>query len=100
MIHDEDGRFRATTDVEIDASVRDNGYPEAITYTVFGERWTWVIDPHGERARTIEGAPLGADGTCRREGDPRRVVRSMGNSDWWADGRYEASRARTARSDR
>ena len=91
MVHDESGRFHATTDVEIAAVVRDNGYPERITYSFSGQRWVWTIDPGGERARTIDGAPLGADGTCRREGDTREIVRSMGNSDWWADGRYEAS---------
>ncbi len=72
--------------------VRANGYPEQVVYTLPGERWIWTIDPHGERARTVPAAPLGADGTCRREGDERTVVRSLGNSDWWADGRYEASR--------
>jgi hypothetical protein len=92
MIHDELGGFRATTDVQIDADVRPNGYPERITYTLPSERWTWTIDLHGERAKTIDGAPLGADGTCRREGDNRTIVRSLGNSDWWDDGRYQASR--------
>lgn len=93
MVHDEAGTFHATTDVEIDAVVRDNGYPERITYSFSGQRWVWTIDPGGERARTVDGAPLGADGTCRREGDTRTIVRSMGNSDWWDDGRYEASRS-------
>jgi hypothetical protein len=92
MLHDESGSFRATTAVEIDAVVRENGYPERIDYHFADEHWIWTIDPYGERARTIEGAPLGADGTCRRAGDTRTIVRSMGNSDWWADGRYEASR--------
>jgi hypothetical protein len=92
MVHDEQGNFRATTAVTIDAVVRDNGFPAEIHYHFGDEHWIWTIDACGERARTIDGAPLGADGTCRRAGDPRVVVRSMGNSDWWDDGRYEASR--------
>lgn len=92
MIHDEQGRFHVTSDVEIDAVVRPNGYPERITYHLPDEQWVWTIDQYGERAKTFEGAPLGADGTCQRVGDTRRIVRSLGNSDWWADGRYEASR--------
>jgi hypothetical protein len=92
MVHEGSRRFIATTDVEIDAIVRENGYPAKITYSFAGEQWVWRIDPHGERAGTIAGAPLGADGTCTREGETRSVRRSLGNSDWWADGRYEASR--------
>lgn len=92
MIHDEQGQFWATTEVEIDAAVRPNGYPERITYTLPTGRWIWTIDRFGERAKTFEGAPLGADGTCVREGETRKVIRSMGNSDWWTDGRYESSR--------
>jgi hypothetical protein len=92
MIHDEQGGFYATTDVDLEADVRENGYPERITYTLPGESWTWTIDAHGERAKTIDGAPLGADGTCRKSGDERQIVRSLGNSDWWNDGRFEASR--------
>jgi hypothetical protein len=92
MLHDETGTFTATTDVQMEAVVRDNGYPERITYTLPDGRWIWTIDRFGERAKTIDGAPLGADGTCVKDGETRTVVRSMGNSDWWADGRYEASR--------
>jgi hypothetical protein len=92
MIHDEAGRFHATTEVTIDAIVRPNGYPERIAYSFSDDRWIWTIDRYGERAGTIEGAPLGADGTCRRQGETRTVIRSLGNSDWWADGRYEATR--------
>jgi hypothetical protein len=91
MLHDEDGAFHATTAVEIDAVVRANGYPQQVDYYFADEHWVWTIDPCGERARTIDRAPLGADGTCRKAGDTRAIVRSMGNSDWWADGRYEAS---------
>jgi hypothetical protein len=32
---------------------------------------------------------LGADGTCRRDGDLRPIRFSMGNSDWWTDGRAD-----------
>lgn len=93
MVHDEDGRFHASTDVEMDATVGPHGYPARVTYAFLDQEWTWEIDPRGERARTIPGSPLGADGTFRRAGERRRVLRSLGNSDWWDDGRYEASRA-------
>jgi hypothetical protein len=93
MVHEGSGGFVATTDVEIDATVRDNGYPEQIVYSFAGQEWIWRIDPHGERAATVAGAPLGADGTCVRADETRAVLRSLGNSDWWADGRYERSRS-------
>lgn len=89
LVHDQDGNFQATTKVEADAEVRDNGYPARISYHFDDCSWTWRLDPHGERALTIPGAPLGADGTCTRDGETRRVVFSMGNSDWWTDGRAE-----------
>jgi hypothetical protein len=87
MVHESDGTFIATTDVEVSAEVRPNGYPEVIRYRFADQSWVWRIDPKGERALTIPGAPLGADGTCVREGETRRVRLSMGNSDWWTDGR-------------
>jgi hypothetical protein len=89
MLHDEQGRFHCTSDVEVTATVRPNGYPETINYRFLDQSWTWRIDPQGERAKTIPGAPLGADGTCTRDGDTRRVRYSMGNSDWWTDGRAD-----------
>ncbi|HWV58799.1 MAG TPA: hypothetical protein VNZ57_15190 [Longimicrobiales bacterium] len=89
MLHGEQGTFHCTTDVEVTATVRPNGYPETVNYRFLGQSWTWQIDPQGERARTIPGAPLGADGTCTRDGDDRKVRYSMGNSDWWTDGRAD-----------
>ena len=93
MVHDEHGGFHATTDVRMEATVRPSGYPETVTYTFGDQSWTWEIDPKGERPRIADGAMIGADGMFRRVGDTRRVVRSLGNSDWWTDGRYEASLA-------
>ncbi len=87
MLHDEAGVFHCTTDVEAEATVRASTYPETIRYRFLDQSWTWRMDPQGERAATIPGAPLGADGTCTRDGDPRSVRYSMGNSDWWTDGR-------------
>jgi hypothetical protein len=89
MVHDEDGAFHCTTDVQVDATVRPSGYPERITYRFLEQSWTWRIDPQGERPRLGPGPMLGADGTCRRDGDPRPVRYSMGNSDWWTDGRAD-----------
>jgi hypothetical protein len=96
MIHDEDGTFHASTDVEVEAEIRPNGVPERITYTFPGDQWTWTIDELGERPAVGGSALIGADGTCRRVGDDRTIVRSLGNSDWWTDGRYESSRPRPA----
>ena len=87
MVHDEDGTFHGSTDVDVEATVRANGYPESLTYRFGDQVWTWTIDPQGERAAIGSGSLIGADGTCRREGDEREVRVSMGNSDWWLDGR-------------
>ena len=89
MLHDEDGRFVATTDVRAEATVRPNGYPETIRYEFSGQSWTWRIDAQGERPMVTELPLRGADGTCRRDGDSRAVRYSMGNSDWWTDGRAD-----------
>jgi hypothetical protein len=86
MVH-EDGTFVASTEVDAEATVRANGHPETITYRFLDQTWTWRIDPQGERAEIGSGAMIGADGTCQRDGDPREVRLSMGNSDWWTDGR-------------
>ena len=87
MVHDSDGTFYRSTDVEVEATVRPNGYPETLTYRFLDQTWTWQIDPQGERVSVGSGTLIGADGTCRREGDPRTVRYSMANSDWWTDGR-------------
>ncbi|OBG93018.1 hypothetical protein A5697_05835 [Mycobacterium sp. E3251] len=90
MLHDEQGVFVATTDVSAEATVRANGFPETIRYEFADQSWTWRIDPQGERPSIAGIAMLGADGTCTRDGDTRSVRYSMGNSDWWIDGRAEA----------
>ena len=87
LIHDQNGAFYSSTDVTADAEVLDNGYPTRVTYRFDDQSWTWRLDRQGQRARTIPSAPLGADGTCTRDGDLRSVKFSMGNSDWWTDGR-------------
>jgi len=89
MLHDEHGDFHATTQVTAEATVRENGYPESIRYRFLDQSWTWRIDPQGERAMLFPGPMRGADGTCRRDGDDREVRHSMGNSDWWTDGRAD-----------
>ena len=91
MVHDEHGEFHATTEVTAEATVRENGYPATIRYRFLDQSWTWRIDHQGERAMLVPGSPLrGADGTCTRDGDDREVRHSMGNSDWWTDGRADA----------
>jgi hypothetical protein len=89
-LHDEQGLFHSTTDLEVQAVVRPNGYPETIRYRFLDQSWTWEIDPQGERPPLLPGALIGADGTVRRDGDDRVVRHSMGNSDWWIDGRSDA----------
>ncbi|ORJ62754.1 hypothetical protein [Mycobacterium simiae] len=89
MLHDEQGAFIATTDIRAQATVRTNGFPETIRYKFADQSWTWRIDPQGERPSLANIAMLGADGTCTRDGDTRSVRYSMGNSDWWTDGRAE-----------
>ena len=89
MLHDEQGEFHATTAVTAEATVRGNGYPESIRYRFLDQSWTWRIDPQGERPMLFPGPMRGADGTCRRDGDDREVRASMGNSDWWTDGRAD-----------
>ena len=89
MVHDEHGTFHASTELEVEATVLPNGYPETIRYRFLDQSWTWRIDPQGERPAVLPGALIGADGTFRRDGDGRAVRHSMGNSDWWIDGRSE-----------
>jgi hypothetical protein len=91
MVHDETGAFHCTTDVQVEATVLPSGYPETITYRFLDQAWQWTIDPQGERPRLGDGhgPMLGADGTYRRVGDNRAVRYSMGNSDWWTDGRAD-----------
>ena len=95
MLHDEQGEFHCTTEVNAEATVRPNGYPETITYRFLNQSWTWRIDPQGERPMMAPGPMRGADGTCRRDGDRREVRYGMGNSDWWTDGRADAIIRRT-----
>ena len=87
MLHDEAGAFHATTDVTAAATVRPNGFPETVNYRFLDQSWTWRIDPQGERPILMSGIPIGADGTCQRDGDSRAVRFSLGNSDWWTDDR-------------
>jgi hypothetical protein len=87
MLHDERGAFTATTEVRVRARQLANGYPESIRYEFGDQSWTWSIDPQGQRPSIAAVPMLGADGTCVRDGDQRRVRYSMGNSDWWTDGR-------------
>jgi hypothetical protein len=87
LVHDQDGVFHSSTDVVAEAEILDNGCPSRVTYRFDDQAWTWRLDRQGQRARTIPTAPLGADGTCVREQEQRGVRYSMGNSDWWTDGR-------------
>lgn len=90
MVHDENGAFVSTTDVRAQATVRANGYPESIRYEFGDQSWTWRIDPQGERPALPLVAVRGADGVCARDDDDRSIRYSMGNSDWWTDGRADA----------
>lgn len=90
MLHDEKGAFLATTDISAEATVRANGFPKTIRYEFVDQSWTWRIDPQGERPAVAAIAMIGADGTCVRDGDTRSVRYSMGNSDWWTDGRAQS----------
>jgi hypothetical protein len=87
MVHDEAGAFHCSTDVAAEATLLPNGTPETVTYHFLDQSWTWRIDPQGQRPALSEGPMIGADGTCTRSGDTRSVRYSMGNSDWWTDGR-------------
>ncbi|BBZ38843.1 hypothetical protein [Mycobacterium conspicuum] len=89
MLHDEAGTFHAATDVRATATVRPNGFPETVNYHFLNQSWTWRIDPQGERPVLMPGVPIGADGTCQRDDDQRMVRYSLGNSDWWTDGRAQ-----------
>lgn len=87
MLHDEEGQFTSTTQIRAEAIVRANGYPATVRYFFADQSWTWRIDPQGERPRINGMSMLGADGSCTRDGDARGIRYSMGNSDWWTDGR-------------
>jgi hypothetical protein len=81
--------FTATTDVRAQATVRSNGYPSSVHYPFADQAWTWRIDPRGERPSLGDFPMIGPDGTCVRDGDDREVRHSMGDSDWWTDGRAD-----------
>lgn len=87
LLTDENGNRFATTEIEVRADVRPNGYPERILYGFLGQEWIWEIAPHGERPHLSIVGPLGAEGTFRRVGDKRRIIAYMGTIDWWKDGR-------------
>jgi hypothetical protein len=87
MLTDEHGVFHSTTDIEISADVRANGYPERIDYRFLDQSWCWQIDPKGERADVQSTGIIGAEGVLTRVGETRRVVAAMGTIDWWRDGR-------------
>ncbi|MFN8628600.1 MAG: hypothetical protein U0587_21855 [Candidatus Binatia bacterium] len=87
LLTDETGSLRVTTELEVRADVRPNGYPERILYRFMGEEWLWRIAPNGERANVESGGLLGAEGIFGRLGDERPVVAAMGTIDWWRDGR-------------
>ena len=87
LIHDQDGAFHSSTDVVATRRSSTTGTQCGSRTDLMIKSGLGVCDPQGQRARTIPSAPLGADGTCIREGETRRVRYSMGNSDWWTDGR-------------
>jgi hypothetical protein len=98
MLTDERGVFHSTTDVEVSADVRPNGYPERIVYRFLDQEWCWQIDPKGERADVQSNGMIGAEGTLTRLGETRRVVAAMGTIDWWCDGRAAVIPRATAKS--
>ncbi len=86
----------ATTASDADIVINNAGIlgaPQLLTSdieevkAVLDQSWTWRIDPQGERPILMSGIPIGADGTCQRDGDSRAVRFSLGNSDWWTDDR-------------
>jgi len=83
---DEHGTF---TEVSVHATVGTNGYPDTVRYQFCDQFWTWRIDPQGQRPPIAAVSMPCADGTCVRDGEHRRVPYSMGNSDWWTDGRAD-----------
>jgi hypothetical protein len=87
LLWDEAGELHATTELDVSATVRPSGYPEEVRYRFSGQDWVWRAAPDGERAATVGGGIVGAEGVLRRAGDDRRVVRAMGTLDWWLDGR-------------
>jgi len=92
MLTDEHGDLSATTQINIEAELRPNGYPERIYYRFPDHTWIWQIEPKGERAATRGQGIIGAEGILRREGDTRRTIAAMGTIDWWIDGRGDTVR--------
>ncbi|HET6733512.1 hypothetical protein [Mycobacterium sp.] len=94
LLTDESGNRFATTQIDVRADVRPNGYPERILYRFLGQEWLWQIADRAERADVYDmpGIPLGAEGVLRRVGDNREVVTAMGSIDWWRDGRESTIR--------
>lgn len=90
MLQDESGQLHVSTDVAVEAEVRDSGVPERIHYKFHGQHWIWQIEPKGERAATRAAGIIGAEGVLRRAGDTRPAIAAMGTIDWWLDGRAAA----------
>jgi len=82
-------RFTAT-DVHARPTACANRFPETVNYRFLDQSRKWRIDAPGERPTLMPSALIGADGTCQRDGDRRIVHYSLGNSDWWTDGRAQS----------
>jgi hypothetical protein len=59
LLTHEYGRSWQSSHVDVDATVRPNGYPEQITYRFLDQTWIWDIADKGERADLMPGGPLG-----------------------------------------
>ena len=57
MLTDETGVFHSTTDVEVSADVRPNGYPERIVYRFLDQEWCWRIDPKARASTCAARSP-------------------------------------------
>jgi hypothetical protein len=78
MLADQNGPRIASTNVDFEAYVNPDGFPEKMVYVVDGERWIWKPSKNGD-VGTIE-SPITRDriGVGQREGDTRTPRFSYG----------------------
>jgi len=71
LVGDEKGPITATTNVEFEAYVDANGFPDKLIYTVDGEPWIWNASENSD-VGTLEH-PTSRDriGVAQRQGDTR-----------------------------
>lgn len=71
MVADQNGPRRASTNVDFEAFVNPEGFPEKLVYTVDGEAWIWRPFENGDVGSVANPVVRDRIGVGQREGDTR-----------------------------